>query len=75
MLELDAERADTLLRLDEGAPDVVVADDAELEGDVGGLRKANCRRHPRESGIGTITSAPGAGASRASCTPICLRMS
>ena len=31
MLELDAELANALLGLDEGAPDVVIADDAELE--------------------------------------------
>ena len=50
MLELDAERADALLRLDEGAADVVVADDAELEGDVGFLRKADGRGDARSRG-------------------------
>ena len=33
VLQLDAEVADLVGRLDEGAADVVVADDAELEGD------------------------------------------
>jgi hypothetical protein len=32
VLELDAQGADLLGRLDEGAADIVVADDAELEG-------------------------------------------
>src|SRR5690606_19624776 len=36
-LQLDAEVADRLLGLDEGAADVVAADQAELEGDVGPL--------------------------------------
>src|SRR3546814_18794633 len=34
----------SLSRLDEGAPDVVVADDAELEGNAGLLGIADCRR-------------------------------
>ena len=33
VLQLDAEVADLLARLDEGAPDIVRADDAELERD------------------------------------------
>ncbi len=49
MLQLDAKRPDALLGLDEGAPDVVVADDAELEGDVRFLREADGCRH---AGIG-----------------------
>ena len=65
VLELDAERADALLGLDEGAADVVVADDAELERHARFLREADGGGTP-ESGIGTMTSA-SAGASRASC--------
>ena len=40
-----AELADRLGRLDEGAADIVVADDAELEGNAGGLGVAERRRH------------------------------
>ena len=58
VLELDAELADALLGLDEGAADVVVADDAELEGDAAllgvadggghaGVRDRDDRRRPR----------------------------
>ena len=74
MLQLDAELADALLRLDEGAPDVVIADDAELEGNVALLAEADRGGRRPKSGIGTITSAP-TGASRASSMPIRLRMS
>ena len=45
MLELDAELADALLGLDEGAADVVVADDAELEGNAALLRVADGGGH------------------------------
>ena len=45
VLQAHAELADRLRRLDEGAADIVVADDAELVGDAGGLRKADRRRH------------------------------
>ena len=43
MLELDAQLADALLGLDEGAPHVVVADDAELEGNAALLGIADGR--------------------------------
>ena len=65
MLELDAELADALLGLDEGAADVVIADDAEFERNAALLAKPMAAGTP-ESGIGTMTSA-SAGASRASC--------
>ena len=42
-LHLHAEAADGLFGLDEGAPDVVVADDAEVEGDAGLLGVAQGR--------------------------------
>ena len=47
MLQPHAEFAHRLLRLDEGAPDIMVADDAELEGNAGGLRIADRRGHAR----------------------------
>ena len=49
VLQADAELADRLGRLDEGAADIVVADDAELERNAGGLGIADRRRH---AGIG-----------------------
>jgi len=49
-LELDAEVADRLARLDEGAPDVVVADQPGVEG---------CRRPPRSERAGTPESGTG----------------
>ena len=39
--------ADLVGRLDEGAPDIVVADDAELERQPGFGGIADARRHPR----------------------------
>ena len=47
VLELDAQVADLVARLDEGAPHVVVADDAELEGDAGLGRVADGGGHAR----------------------------
>ena len=67
-LQPDAEVADRLLRLDERAPDVVAADEAQLEG-----RRPRCSAKPiaagtPESGTGiTTTSALGGAAPRASC--------
>ena len=49
VLQPHAEVADLLRRLDEGAADVVVADDAELEGDAARFGIADRRRH---AGIG-----------------------
>ena len=49
VLEANAEFADRLGRLDEGASDVVIADDAELEGNAAGLGVAERRRH---AGVG-----------------------
>ncbi len=46
VLQLDAKLTDALLGLDEGAADIVVTDDAELEGDTGFLRIADRCRHP-----------------------------
>src|SRR6202023_2383338 len=46
-LHAHAELTIRLGRLDEGAPHIVVADDAELVGDAGGLEKADRRRHAR----------------------------
>ncbi len=74
MLQLDAELADALLRLDEGASDVVIADDAELERNVALLAEADRGRDARSPGIGTMTSAPTED-SRASSIPIRLRIS
>src|SRR5574342_840031 len=48
-LDLDAEVPDALLRLDEGAPDVVVADEARVVGQSGLLREAERRAH---AGVG-----------------------
>ena len=45
MLQLDAELPDALLRLDERASDVVIADDAELEWNVALLAEADRGRH------------------------------
>ena len=45
MLQPHALVADRLRRLDEGAADIVVADDAELVGNAGLLREADRRRH------------------------------
>ena len=44
VLELDAEMADFLARLDEGAADIVRADDPELERNTGSLAEADGRR-------------------------------
>ena len=44
VLQLDAHVADRIAGLDEGAADIVVADDAELEGNAGLLREADRRR-------------------------------
>ena len=41
VLQFYAHVADGIGRLDEGAADIVVADDAEIEGDAGGLREAD----------------------------------
>lgn len=41
VLQLDAHVADGIRRLDEGAAYIVVADDAELEGQAGGLGEAD----------------------------------
>ncbi len=49
VLQPHAEFADRLCRLDEGAPDIMVADDAEFERDAGGLRIADRGGH---AGIG-----------------------
>ena len=49
VLEPHAKGADVLRRLDEGAADIVVADDAELVRDARRLRVADRRRH---AGIG-----------------------
>src|SRR6185437_15872826 len=49
VLELDAEMADLVGRLDEGAADIVVADDAELEGQAALRGVAQGRGH---AGIG-----------------------
>ena len=49
VLQLDPQVADLLARLDEGPPDVVVADDPQLEGDPRLLGVADGGRHP---GIG-----------------------
>ena len=45
VLEAHAEFADRLGRLDEGAADIVIADDAELVRNAGRLRIADRRRH------------------------------
>ena len=58
VLELDAELADALLGLDEGAADVVVADDAELERDAALLRIADGGGH---AGIGDRDDHVGLG--------------
>lgn len=44
MLQLHTEGADLLRRLDEGAPDIVVTNDAVFEGDAALLRIAERRR-------------------------------
>src|SRR3546814_6766537 len=49
VLQLDAEMADLLRRLDEGAADVVIAGDADLEGNAGLGGVADGRRY---AGIG-----------------------
>ena len=46
MLQLDAEMADRVRRLDEGAADIVVADDAKLERNATLGRKPHRRWHP-----------------------------
>ena len=46
VFQLHAELANALFRLDEGAADIVVANDAELERRSDFLRIADCRRHP-----------------------------
>ncbi len=58
MLELDAELPDALLGLDEGAADIVIADDAVFEGQSGFLRVADRRRH---AGIGNRHDDVGIG--------------
>ena len=47
MLQLDAEMADMVGGLDEGAADIMVANDAELEGNLGGIGVTHRRGHPR----------------------------
>src|SRR5690625_2207461 len=47
MLEADAEVTDLLAGLDEGAADIVIADDAEIEGKPGFFREAKGRRYTR----------------------------
>ena len=47
VLQAHAQMADLLGRLDKGAPDIMVADDAELERQPRLLRVAECRRHAR----------------------------
>ena len=70
MLHAHAELAHRLRRLDEGAADIMVADDAELVGNAAGLGEAERRRH---AGIGHRDDDVGsAGASRASSRPIVL---
>ena len=49
MFETDAEFADGLGGLDKGAADIMVADNAEFRGNIGGLRIAERGRH---AGIG-----------------------
>ena len=58
-LHLDAEVADGVARLDEGAADVVVADEPHLERQLGLLGKAQRRRH---AGIGYADGKPHADA-------------
>ena len=72
-LDADAEVADRLLGLDEGAADVVVPNQTHLEGSSRGVGKAHGRRTP-ESGTGTTTSA-SAGCSSASRRPRSFRTS
>ena len=65
VLEAHAELADVLRRLDEGAPDIVVADDAELVGDAG--LPAHSRSRPaRRNRAPARPCRLRAGASRAS---------
>src|SRR5215831_19879958 len=56
VFEANPELTDLLARLDEGAADIVVADDAELIGNARLLGVADGRRTP-ESGTGITTSA------------------
>ena len=65
------EMADAVGRLDEGAPDIVIADDAELERDAPMPRHNPSAAGTPESGTGTTMSA-SAGASRASSAPMLL---
>ena len=58
VLEPDAEFADRLRRLDERAPDIMIADDSELEGNAAGLRVAERRR---DAGIGNRHHDVGVG--------------
>lgn len=73
MFHLDAQVTDLVGRLDEGAAHVVVADDAQFERIPLSAAKPMAEGTP-ESGTGTITSA-STPLSRASSTPICLRVS
>ena len=66
VLELHAELADALLGLDEGAADIVIADDAVFEGDAGALRIADGRGH---AGIGNGDDDVGVGRSLARQLP------
>ncbi len=71
VLELDAEVADLVARLDERAPDIVRADDAEFERNARFLRIADRGGRTR---IGTgMTRSASTGFSRASSAPIALR--
>ena len=57
VLQLHAEMADVVGRLDEGAADIVVADDAELEGDAGACGIADAPPARRSRAPGSTTSA------------------
>jgi hypothetical protein len=72
VLQPHAEMADVVGRLDEGAADIVVTDDAELERQARLGSVADRRRHA-QSGTGTTTSA-GTGLSVASCMPMLPRI-
>ena len=73
-LEPDAELADGLARLDEGAADVGVLDQALAVGDAGLLGVADRGRACRTPGVG-ITRSASTGCSRASWRPISTRAS
>ena len=72
-LSLHAHVADAIAGLDEGAADIVVADDAEFEGMPAACAKPIAAGVP-ESGTGTTMSA-STGLSRASSAPMRLRTS